>query len=112
MICAVLKVLNLFLALLLNSFGGDALKGDDDEDGTAEKKKSRLQKLIDWTKRKARKKSQEEQKDIDANMVGQPVSLLVTSKAVSQRISKCSEKSKNMCRYGARFTHTEVHTKV
>jgi len=61
-------VLNLFLALLLSSFGGDALKGEDDE-GNTEKKKTRLQRLIEWTKRRRKRKSTEEpQKDQDANM--------------------------------------------
>ncbi len=63
-------MLNLFLALLLSSFGGDALKGDEDE-GAPEKKKSRLQRLIDWTKKRKKKKSPlEVEKDPDANMVG------------------------------------------
>ena len=62
-------MLNLFLALLLSSFGGDALKGEDDE-GNTEKKKTRLQRLIEWTKKRRKKKSRDEPaKDQDANMV-------------------------------------------
>eukprot|EP00794_Sanderia_malayensis_P020465 gene20465-22481_t len=60
-------VLNLFLALLLSSFGGDALKNSDGEEGNAEKK-NRLQRLIEWTKKRKKKKSQEVEKDPDGNM--------------------------------------------
>lgn len=62
-------MLNLFLALLLSSFGGDALKGEEDE-GSTEKKKTRLQRLIEWTKKRRKKKfSDEGTKDADPNMV-------------------------------------------
>ena len=50
------QVLNLFLALLLSSFGGDALNSGGGED-PEKPKKSRLQRLIEWTKKKRKKKS-------------------------------------------------------
>ncbi|XP_065662158.1 sodium channel protein type 3 subunit alpha isoform X4 [Hydra vulgaris] len=43
-------VLNLFLALLLSSFGGDALSGNDSSDECKKKKRSRLKMLIEWVK--------------------------------------------------------------
>lgn len=58
-------VLNLFLALLLSSFGGDALSGDDEDDEDKEKdedekpKKTRMQRLIEWTKKRKNRKQAE-----------------------------------------------------
>eukprot|EP00795_Rhopilema_esculentum_P002961 gene2961-1213_t len=65
-------VLNLFLALLLSSFGGDALKGNEDDEEGKEMKKTRLQRLIEWTKSKRKRKSKDEtQNKADANMNGE-----------------------------------------
>ncbi|XP_057317031.1 sodium channel protein 60E-like isoform X2 [Hydractinia symbiolongicarpus] len=51
-------VLNLFLALLLSSFGGDALNGGND--GDSEKpKQSRLKRLMEWVKKKNKKKNKD-----------------------------------------------------
>lgn len=89
-----LQVLNLFLALLLSSFGGDALKGEEEE-GSTEKKKTRLQRLIEWTKKRRKKKSSDEPtKDTDTNMVR--ISTLNLSTSCCYRYSRYWGKKSTM----------------
>ena len=45
-----MQVLNLFLALLLNAFGGDAKKPIESNELEDKSKSFRLTKLIEWTK--------------------------------------------------------------
>lgn len=62
------KVLNLFLALLLSSFGGDALNSgespDDDRPDLEpiKENKTRIQQLVEWTKKRKRKKKKKKEK--------------------------------------------------
>ena len=62
----------MFLALLLSSFGGDALNSGDKpeekldiEPDKTEKRKTRIQMLVEWTKKKKKKKKKLDKKDAD-----------------------------------------------
>merc|ERR1712168_704385 len=81
-------VLNLFLALLLSSFGGDALNNDaekedkgDDDQPLAKPRKTRLQRLMEWTKKKKKNKKKlllgDQQGFGDTNSIDQHVSIVL-----------------------------------
>lgn len=62
-------MLNLFLALLLSSFGGLNEGGGEDPE---QPKESRLQKMIKWVKKKKKKKNENEMPDSNMNNEGMP----------------------------------------
>ena len=58
------QVLNLFLALLLSSFAGLNESGDEEDE---EPKKTRIQKIIEWSKKIRKKKNKANFNDMDEN---------------------------------------------